>query len=435
VSATADAVVVGAGVIGAAIARELSRAGRRVVVADRGRSAGHGSTAASSAIIRFSYSTRDGVALAWESAACWADWAGYLGAPAGMPLARFHRTGGLSLDVPAAPRARMHELYADVGVPAEDWSADDLRRNVPALDPGRFWPPAAVDDPRFAGPPDGELGASYCPDGGFIEDPLLAAQNLAAAARQHGARFTYGAEVTGLLREHGRVAGVRTADGEQLWAPAVVNAAGPWSGRLNRLAGPEAGITIGVRPLRVEVHQVPAPPGYGGPGRPGPFIADLDLGIYVRSAPGGMMLVGGTEPACDPLDWADDPDQVSYACTAAMHDRQVLRAARRFPGLRVPRAPSGVTGVYDAAEDWIPVYDRSGLPGYFLAMGTSGNQFKNAPVAGQIMAALIAAEESGADHDAAPVTLACPRTGGQLNVGAFSRRRQPSTAGTGTVLG
>ena len=52
--------------------------------------------------------------------------------------------------------------------------------------------------------------------------------------------------------------------------------------------------------MRQEVHQVVAPPGYSDNDQPGPVVADLDLGIYVRPAPGGFMLVGGTEPACDP---------------------------------------------------------------------------------------------------------------------------------------
>jgi sarcosine oxidase subunit beta len=53
-----DAVVIGAGVIGAAVALELARGGRSVVVLDKGPGVGAGSTSASSAIIRFSSRTR-----------------------------------------------------------------------------------------------------------------------------------------------------------------------------------------------------------------------------------------------------------------------------------------------------------------------------------------------------------------------------------------
>ena len=50
-----DVVVIGAGVIGGAVAFELAKAGRSVVIVDKGSAAGAGSTSASSAIIRFSY--------------------------------------------------------------------------------------------------------------------------------------------------------------------------------------------------------------------------------------------------------------------------------------------------------------------------------------------------------------------------------------------
>src|SRR3954454_16413670 len=97
-SQEADAVVIGAGVIGAAISLELARAGRRVVVVDKGTGVGDGSTSASSAIVRFHYSTFTGVAAAWEARQQWADWRGHLGHddPAGQ--ASFVRTGMLVLD-------------------------------------------------------------------------------------------------------------------------------------------------------------------------------------------------------------------------------------------------------------------------------------------------------------------------------------------------
>ena len=61
-TSASDAVVVGAGVMGTAIALELARGGRSVVVVDKASGPGFGSTSASSAIIRFTYSTPDGVA-------------------------------------------------------------------------------------------------------------------------------------------------------------------------------------------------------------------------------------------------------------------------------------------------------------------------------------------------------------------------------------
>jgi sarcosine oxidase, subunit beta len=214
-----------------------------------------------------------------------------------------------------------------------------------------------------------------------------------------------------------------------------VNCAGPWSARVNAAAGVGADFTIGVRPLRQEVHHLAAPDGYNDGDRLGPMVADPDLGVYVRAAPGNVMLVGGGEPECDPLEWLDDPDDFRPHPTAALFERQVTRAARRFPGLRVPPQPKGIAGVYDVASDWTPIYDRTGLDGYYVAMGTSGNQFKNAPTVGLMMAALILAVEGGHDHDATPVAYKCRHTGHAIDLGAFSRRRESNADSTGTVMG
>lgn len=437
---TADAVVIGAGVIGSAAALELAKGGRRVLVVDKLGGVGFGSTSASTAMIRFNYSTRDGVATAWESRYCWLDWAGHLGEPAdAQGLASFIRTGMVTLDVPIAPARLWTPLFDEIGVPYELWDPATLAARVPGIDPGRYWPPKPVDDDAFYAAADGLLGGLYTPDAGYIDDPQLAARNLAAAAEARGVRFRFHAAVTAVEQRGGRVRGILLADGTRIAAPVVINAAGPWSGALNRLAGVGAEFTVQVRPMRQEVHQVPAPPGLGdgkpdGDG-PGVSIADLDTGIYTRCAPGGNLLVGGTEPECDPLDWLDDPDDANPRATAARFRAQVTRAARRLPGLGVPNAPRGIAGVYDVADDWTPIYDRTDLDGFYVAMGTSGNQFKNAPLAGRFIAALVDGVEGGRDHDRDPLRYQCEHTGQVINLGTFSRKRPLNAASTGTVFG
>ncbi len=82
----------------------------------------------------------------------------------------------------------------------------------------------------------------------------------------------------------------------------------------------------------------------------------------------------------------------------------------------------------------MPIYDRSSLDGYFMACGTSGNQFKNAPLAGQFLRALVDAADAGIDHDEEPVQFPGQRTGQMIDLGAFSRRRDPAVT-SGTVMG
>ena len=95
----------------------------------------------------------------------------------------------------------------------------------------------------------------------------------------------------------------------------------------------------------------------------------------------------------------------------------------------------GVVDLYDVTEDWIPIYDKSSVPGYYMAIGSSGNQFKNAPVAGKMMAELIAYCEGGKDHDEEPLQFALDHIGRSVDVGFYSRRRKINKESSFSVLG
>src|SRR5262249_13173251 len=153
--------------------------------------------------------------------------------------------------------------------------------------------------------------AFFTPDAGFVDDPQLAALNLADAARRNGATFLFHHEIIGIVSANGRVTGLDLADGQRVGTSAVINVGGPWSTAVNRLAGVGHAFTISVRPMRQEVHPLQAPPGFNAEHQPGPVVADLDLGIYVRGAPGDGMLIGGLEPECEPLQWVDKPEDAN----------------------------------------------------------------------------------------------------------------------------
>ncbi len=429
----ADAVVVGAGVIGASVALELARGGRSVVVVDKGPAAGAGSTSSSSAIVRFSYSTVDSVLTAWEAAAMWRDWEQHLGAIDPDGLARFVRTGMLIFHTPGDNTARIERVWNDVGIAYELLDATELHHRFPGLDIGAYFPPKRIDDPAFMDDAATEMTAIFEPLSGFVDDPMLAARNAAFAARRHGAEFRFHEEVVGFELAGGRVSGVRLAGGATVHAPVVVNVAGPHSSRINRMAGVTGGMRIGHRPLRQEVFTVQAPVGLrledGFPA-----TADLDLGQYIKPQVGGTWALGGTEPACDELHWVDDPDHFDEYPTVEQFEVATWRAARRAPEFGVPLRPVGLAALYDVSDDWVPLYDKSDLPGFFMACGTSGNQFKNAPMAGKYLAAIIDADAAGIDHDEQPVHVTGPLTGRSIDLGAFSRRREPS-ATSGTVMG
>ena len=100
-----------------------------------------------------------------------------------------------------------------------------------------------------------------------------------------------------------------------------------------------------------------------------------------------------------------------------------MRFMKRFPEARLgPRR--GIAGLYDVTPlDWHPILDRTDVPGYYVAIGTSGSSFKTAPVIGALMTELILACEGGHDHDADPVRITLPRVGFEVDIGFFSRRR------------
>jgi sarcosine oxidase subunit beta len=323
--------------------------------------------------------------------------------------------------------------YDQLRIPYERLTATDLRARFPYLSTSAFYPPRAVTDPDFWRDSSSELGGMWTPEGGFVDDPALAAHNLWTAATASGARSIFRAEVVEVRSETAGVSGLRLADGREVAAEVVVNAAGPHSANINRLAGVLDDFTVTTRPLRQEVHNLNAP--VMPSGGLGPSVGDGDLGTYFRFAPGGQILVGSQEPDCDPLEWLDDADDCRTLPTAAIFERQSLRLARRIPSVEVPNRPSGIAGVYDVTDDWIPIYDKTSLPGYYVAIGTSGNQFKNAPSIGPLMATLIGDGRRGGDHDVTPVVWTGPRTGAAIDLAHYSRRRLPNPDSSHSVLG
>lgn len=116
-------------------------------------------------------------------------------------------------------------------------------------------------------------------------------------------------------------------------------------------------------------------------------------------------------------------------------DGQPRKVRQLFRKLRVPNTPRGIVGVYDVSDDWVPIYDRTALAGYYVAIGTSGNQFKNAPVVGRFLADIIRACEDGHDHDNHRVQVALARTGLTADMGHYSRRREINHESSFSVMG
>ncbi len=430
-----DAIIIGTGVIGAAIAFEMSKAGWKTLSLDRNAQVGHGSTAGSCAIIRMHYSTLDGTAFAWEGYHYWRDWANYLGLPDTADLAQFRETGCLVVKTEANGFLEKHKKYsAELDCPFEEWTPERITERLPIYSLDSFAPARRMDDPEF-GQPNGDRiqGAVFWPKAGYVTDPALSAQNLMDAAKLHGAEVRTGADVREILSQQGRVAGVRLASGEEIHAKVVVNVAGPGSALVNEMAGVLGDMTIRTRPLRQEVVHVPAPEGFDFETQ-GTIVSDSDIALYCRPEHGNHILIGSEDPACDPHQWCEDDVSYNHDFTDQW-TTQAMRYAQRIPSLGIPSRTRGVVDLYDASTDWIPIYDKSSLPGFYMACGTSGNQYKNAPIAGKMMAALIDYVEGGADHDDKPMQFELPYIGRTIDTGFYSRKRPVNTDSSFSVLG
>lgn len=413
----ADVVVVGAGIIGCSVAYRLSESGHRVIVVDAGAQAGSGSTSASSAIVRFHYRLRDNAALAWDSYHAWLDWPNEIGGIDPDGMIELRTTGGLLLGKSDEFETMVANFDA-IGIGYEVLAPADIRARFPAIDPSRFGPPCRIDDPGFGREPWGELNGLFTPAAGYVNDPQLAARNYQWAARQRGATFRFRQRVIGIANTAGRITGVKLEDGTSIGADVVINAAGPASDQLNRMAGIAEKHAVRSRPLRTETHNVPAPPTFTAD--QATFVFDLDLGAAFRPDVGNQVHISNVEPECDDLHWVDDPWEVVDSPTVERYQTQVMRVARRMPATRIPPQPRGLAALYDVTPDWNPLLDTTDLDGFFLACGTSGNSFKTAPTIGHIITHLV---DRSDNHHALFTT---PRTASVVDLAHYGRNRQPA---------
>jgi len=431
-----DCIIIGAGISGATIALELSRNGYQTLNVEKLAASGQGSTSNTCAIIRTHYSTLEGTAIAYDSWFDWCSWKDYIGVEDTKGLATFNQTGLINIyRTGYAPDTHLR-LHDELGIPYEIWSREKLLKRMPHFVDDSFYPPRRPDDPRFDESPSGKISDRivYYPNDGYVSDPVLSVYNIQQAAESKGATFRFNAKVTAIRSNDKGIVGVTLSDGTCIDAPVLVNAAGPHSAVINQMAGVAGQMNIKTRPLRHEVHFVPSPNAFSYE-KNGLVVGDGDLGGYHRPETGNLILVGSEDPACDPRDWIDDPDRFNPDVTLSQYQAQTYRLAKRIPSLQIPNAPRGIADLYDVSDDWIPIYDKSDLAGYYLAIGTSGNQYKNGPAIGRLMADLIDACENGHDHDSDPVQVPLHHVDRALNTGIFSRNREIIQGSTFSVLG
>jgi sarcosine oxidase, subunit beta len=348
--AVPEAIVIGAGVVGASVAFHLAEQGMDTLVVDREGPA-TGSTPRSGALIRAHYPTALETDLAWESLTEYFEpWSERVGGGCG-----FTRTGFAYLVGKDRVEALRHNvsLQRSVGVETRLIEPGELRALDPSLDT------------------EGVALAAYEPRGGYA-DPTATAVGLLEAAQALGARFER-RRVTALRVHRERMIGVET-ESEPLGARIVVLATGAWSVPL--AAG--VGLELPIEPVRVQVALFER--SYSLPTHL--TLIDSLLGFYARPAAERATLVGTRDhfsPLDDPEDWNPDPDPDFPEAAAGL-------VSRRIPALRGAPYRSGRAGVLDMTPDGRPVLGPEGPEGLYLAVGWSGTGFKKAPAVGAELA-------------------------------------------------
>ena len=429
-----DAIIIGAGVIGSAIGFELSKKGWKTLNVDRNPTSGYGSTAASCAIIRVHYSTFDGCALAYEGYHYWKNWKNYLEFSDEKGLAKFIECGCMIYQTDTNQYlekviGRAEELH----IPFEYWDPSQIKSKLPIVDTHKYAPVKLPKDKNFGTHAGDDLqGAIFFPTAGYINDPQLSAHNLQRATEYKGGEFLFNSSVTEIIKKNGRASGVKLSDGTEINSSVVINVAGPHSMKINRMADVEKNMNIKTKALKVEVSHVKPPEGFDYE-KKAFVVSDSDIGCYSRPEIGNHILIGSEDPECDervfvdPDDWDDNfTDQ---------WNTQLYRQAQRYPDLPLSSNIKGVVSLYDVSDDWIPIYDKSDLPGFYMAIGSSGNQYKNAPIAGIMMADLVEKCEAGHNHDQDPLSLHLKYIDRTIDIGFYSRNRKINAESSMSVLG
>lgn len=360
---SADVIIIGAGVVGAACAWYATRAGLRVTVLDRGSVAGGTTGAGEGNLLVSDKPHGPELDLALRSVTLWRALADEIGG------FEYQGKGGL---VVAHHPASLDALEKVVGGQRAA-GADAVI--VPAYDLRTYEPHLASD----------VAGGCYYPQDAQVQ-PMLAAARLLAAARAAGARVRTGVEVTGLMRSAERVVGVRTAAGE-LPAGAVVNAAGTWAGDVAAMAGvkvpvsPRRGFVLVTEPLPPTVrHKVYAAEYIDAVASDD---AALQISPVVEGTESGTILIGSSR------------ERVGMDRTLAVDvlRRLATAAVGLFPMLAGINAIRAYCGFRPYSPDHLPVIGLDPrAPGLVHACGHEGAGVGLAPATGELVASALSGQ-------------------------------------------
>lgn len=392
-----DVVVIGAGVVGLAVAYHLAKRGLEVVVAEREELPGMGATAYCTGGLRYQFSSPTNIELSKLSIPF------YLSFQKNTGRDIFLRQHGYLFVTACSATA---EIFRE-NVRRENSLGVNSQLLTPA-EAGKLFPYLETSD---------LLAATFCAEDGSA-DPSAVLQGFYSEAVRAGAEILLGWEARGFLIEGGEIRGVtlekvarddalpspagvgdlaagaspaqrlatarrdmmngNTAEGarvRKIYTVRVVNCAGPWAAQVARLAG----IDLPVYPTRRQVFVGAPLPEFGDNT---PLVVDLDTGWYLHREKSGSLLLGGTDRETPPgfdtrVDWGGF-DSVAEA------------GLRRVPILEKVQIVRAYAGLREITPDFHAIIGESPeVRGFYQAVGFSGHGFMHAPAAGMIISDLI----------------------------------------------
>ena len=351
---TYDAIVIGAGVMGASLAFHLAERGLKPVILER-RASASGATGHSSGLVRMHYDLAAESELTFVSYKNYfSNWKERVGGDCG-----FINTGFMQI----AKREHEDKLRGNVanqqriGINTSVISAEDVKRLFPDLITDHF---------DFA---------AYEPDSGYA-DATLTANSFLEAAKRNGATLIQNCEVTAIHTSGGRVAGLSTTKGA-FEAPIFVNAAGAWAKHVASLAGIDV-------PLETWTHDVAflhRPPSLGK----FPAVIDDVINYYFRPEGSALILAAGEDESLR----GEAPDAEDQTPTPTFLEKLIDAMIQRIPKIEESGLHSIHVGRDGITPDQRAIYGASGLDGFYLACGLSGTGFKTSPAAGASLVELI----------------------------------------------
>jgi sarcosine oxidase subunit beta len=348
----AEIVIIGAGIMGSAIAHALAERGVRDIVVLEKDAIARGATADAAGGIRQQFSTETNIALATYSVRVWESYRERFGVDINL-----RQQGYLFLldDPSEEPTFRANlALQQRLNVPARWVSPDEIRELNPYV---------GLDD---------VVGGTYCAEDGWV-DTYNATMGFAQAARALGVEFAEDTEAIGFERNGDAIAGVITSQGT-IATPLAIICSGPQT----RLVGKLAGVEIPVDPYR-RMSWITEP--FDVLPSTLPMTIEFSSGLYFHPESHGFLFGMGDR---------DEPSSFNKSVDENWMMTTVERLIERAPAFEAANILRGWAGFYEITPDHNPVLGYvEEVPGLAVAAGFSGHGFMQGPAIGVCMAELI----------------------------------------------